>query len=87
MGMVIRPLSLKQANAYVAELHRHNKPTVGHKFSIGCYKNDELVGVAIVGRPLARRLCQDREGDGLQNHLHVHTEIRKRCKPPRLRMD
>lgn len=56
MGMVIRPLSLKQANAYVAELHRHNKPTVGHKFSIGCYKNDELVGVAIVGRPLARHL-------------------------------
>ena len=30
------PVSLKDANAFVAEHHRHHKPTRGHKFSIGC---------------------------------------------------
>ena len=36
--------------------HRHNKPTNGGKFSIGAAYGGELVGVAIVGRPLARML-------------------------------
>lgn len=36
--------------------HRHNIPTVGHKYSISCYDNDRLCGVAICGRPVARRL-------------------------------
>lgn len=35
MTLSIRPLTLKQANAYVAAHHRHNKPVVGHRFSIG----------------------------------------------------
>ena len=28
------PISLKDANAFVAEHHRHHKPVVGHKFSM-----------------------------------------------------
>lgn len=40
----------------VAELHRHHKPVVGHRFSIGCFDGDKLVGAAIVGRPVARML-------------------------------
>ena len=36
--------------------HRHHKPTRGHKFSIGVSDNGALVGVAICGRPVARRL-------------------------------
>ena len=31
----IRPISLAEANAFVEEHHRHHKPVVGHKFSIG----------------------------------------------------
>jgi hypothetical protein len=50
------PISLADANAFVAEHHRHHKPTVGHKFSIGCAKDGKLVGVAIVGRPVSRYL-------------------------------
>ena len=50
------PISLKDANAFVAEHHRHHKPVVGHKFSIGCALNGQLVGVAIVGRPVSRHL-------------------------------
>ena len=54
--LTLTPVSLAKANAFVAEYHRHHKPTVGHKFSIGCSENGRLVGVAIVGRPVSRYL-------------------------------
>ena len=54
--MRLIPVSLKEANAFVAEHHRHHKPVVGHKFSIGCMQAGRLVGVAIVGRPVSRYL-------------------------------
>jgi hypothetical protein len=56
MGIEICPMTLKDANAYVAEHHRHHKPAVGHKFSIGCTDGEKIVGVAIVGRPVSRYL-------------------------------
>ena len=52
----ICPISLAEANAFVAEHHRHHKPVVGHKFSIGCTDGEKIVGVAIVGRPVSRYL-------------------------------
>ena len=52
----ICPMTLKEANAYVEQYHRHHKPVVGHKFSIGCSDGEKIVGVAIVGRPVARHL-------------------------------
>ncbi len=52
----ICPVSLKEANAYVEQHHRHHKPVVGHKFSIGCTDGENIVGVAIVGRPVSRYL-------------------------------
>ncbi len=48
------PLTLKEANALVASLHRHHKPVVGHRFSLGAKLGDVLVGAAIIGRPVAR---------------------------------
>lgn len=48
------PITLKAANDFVAQYHRHHKPSVGHKFSIGLNNNDDLIGVAIMGRPVAR---------------------------------
>lgn len=56
MSLFIRPITLKQANAYVAQHHRHNMPTNGHKWSLACYDGDRLCGVAIAGQPIARRL-------------------------------
>ena len=50
------PVSLKEANAFVEQHHRHHKPVVGHKFSIACTDGENIVGVAIVGRPVARYL-------------------------------
>jgi hypothetical protein len=49
------PLSLAQANEHVAAWHRHNRPTVGHKFSVGAADEDGVLrAVCIVGRPVAR---------------------------------
>jgi hypothetical protein len=49
--MKIIPVTFRQACAFVKELHRHNKPPVGHKFSIGAADdNGNLVGVAMAGR-------------------------------------
>jgi hypothetical protein len=54
--MQIKPISLKFAQAYVQEHHRHNKPPVGHKFSVGLFDGERCVGVAVAGRPVARLL-------------------------------
>ena len=54
--MKICPLTLKTANEFVRKYHRHSNPTTGCKFAIGCYDNDILVGCAICGRPVSRRL-------------------------------
>ena len=63
-------VELKEANGFVASFHRHHKPVVGHRFSLGARGSVGLVGVVIVGRPVARmtdqintvevtRLCTD----------------------------
>lgn len=49
-------LTFSDARAFVAQHHRHSKPPQGHKFSIGAVVDSELVGVCIVGRPVARKL-------------------------------
>lgn len=56
MSLVVAPITLRDANAFVARLHRHHKPVVGHKFSIAAMTGNDVVGVVIVGRPVARRL-------------------------------
>jgi hypothetical protein len=68
--MTVVPISLKDANAFVEKYHRHHKPVLRCKWQIGAMKNDNLVGVCMVGRPVARvfdhtkvievtRLCTD----------------------------
>lgn len=53
--MHVVPLTLAQAKDFVGRFHRHNKPPVGHKFSIGVINDWGLmVGVATAGRPVAR---------------------------------
>ena len=54
--MKIQPITLKVANAFVQQYHRHSNPTVGCKFAIGLFENTELIGVAICGRPVSRIL-------------------------------
>jgi hypothetical protein len=55
MSLSVERIGLDEANAFVAEHHRHHKPVVGHLFSLGAALDGRIVGVAIVGRPVARR--------------------------------
>ena len=50
------PMTLAEANEFVANFHRHNKPVPGARFSIGASDGAQLVGVAIVSRPISRVL-------------------------------
>lgn len=52
----IKPITLKQASEFINANHRHNGATVGHKFSIGLYDGDKLIGCAVCGRPVSRYL-------------------------------
>lgn len=70
MRMQHARIDLAEANAFVAEHHRHHKAVVGHLFSIAAVLDERIVGVVIVGRPVSRfrddgltaevtRLCTD----------------------------
>lgn len=71
MGLKIVPLTLKEANQYIIQNHRHHDKATGHKFSIGVIDEDGILhGVAVVGHPQGRfddngkrvevlRLCTD----------------------------
>jgi len=55
VSLSIVPISLAEANAFVAEHHRHHKPVPGAKFCIAVADQaGKVCGVAIVGRPVAR---------------------------------
>lgn len=71
MSLVAVPITLREANVFVRDHHRHSRPTEGGKFAIGAVAQDVLVGVAIVGRPIARRL-----DDGMT------AEVRRLCVLP-----
>lgn len=74
MRFIVIPLDLIEANTFVERYHRHHRPVIGHKFSLGAALNNKICGVAIVGRPVSRmrddgltlevtRLCTDGTGN------------------------
>ncbi len=58
MTLQAMPTTLKDAQGFVGKFHRHHKSPVGHRWSVGCAKRGELVGVAVVGRPVAHKTPQ-----------------------------
>lgn len=56
MRLRIVPCELDEANAFVERVHRHHPPVIGHKFSLAAALGETVVGVAVVGRPVARGL-------------------------------
>lgn len=63
--LVIVPVTLDEANAFVEQHHRHRGPVVGAKFCVAVANTigsgdheviNDIVGVAIAGRPVARGL-------------------------------
>lgn len=60
MSLELVPVTFAQACAFVAEHHRHHPPPTGMKFCVGVANNDGLIGVGIVGRPVARHFDDGR---------------------------
>lgn len=57
MSLRLVPVSFRDACGFVAMWHRHHRPPVGHKFSVGVADDqDVLRGVVMVSRPVARSL-------------------------------
>lgn len=54
MTLQVVQVTLDEANAMVARLHRHSEPVVQHKFSIGALGDGKIQGVAIVEIPKGR---------------------------------
>lgn len=53
--LALRPMKFADACSFVDGNHRHHRAPRGHKFSLGAVRDDFLVGVVIVGRPVSRR--------------------------------
>lgn len=75
--MKLRPITLREANGFVARNHRHHAPVRGCVFCVALWRGEELVGVAIVGRPVARNLD---DGETLEvTRLCVLDGIKNAC--------
>jgi hypothetical protein len=47
------PITLGEGKEFVRRFHRHNMPPLSWKFGVGITLDDNLVGVALAGRPVA----------------------------------
>ena len=56
-SLCLVPVTLKEAFRFIRLHHRHHRPPVGGYFAVGVSRGGESVGVAVVGRPVARALC------------------------------
>jgi hypothetical protein len=55
-NLQLQPITLREANEFVATHHRHHGMVQGVKFAIGLNDGEKVVGVITVGRPVARLL-------------------------------
>lgn len=58
--MELRPISIRDAMTVVTALHRHLERPTGAKLALSAFHGGQLVGVALVGRPVSR-VTQRRE--------------------------
>jgi len=63
MALEVVPTTLRAANAFVAEHHRHHGRARGCVFVLAAADEAGLHGVAIVGRPVARLLQDGRTAE------------------------
>ena len=62
MKLIVVPVELKEANQFIDALHRHHKPVIFHRFSLGCVDETGLIhGVCVVGKPVARLAGKPRD--------------------------
>lgn len=59
--LIAVPVELKEANEYVAKLHRHHDPVYRDKFRLACIDADgEIHGVIQAARPVSRHMDDGR---------------------------
>jgi DNA adenine methylase len=56
MRLTVAPVTFRQACGFIDAHHRHHRPPQGMRFALGVTDGPRLVGVATVGRPVARHL-------------------------------
>ncbi len=56
MNVELVPTTLREANAFVRQHHRHHGPVRGCICVVAAATGEVVVGVAIVGRPVSRKL-------------------------------
>jgi hypothetical protein len=54
MTLQLQPITKGEADVFIRQHHRHHQPAVGWKFGIGLNDGAKVVGVVVVGRPVAR---------------------------------
>ena len=54
MSLQLQPVTFEEARAFVAEHHSTHDPPQGWKFGVGVNNGRDVVGVAMVGRPVSR---------------------------------
>jgi len=54
MSLRLTPITLREARAFVGQHHRHHRPPQGGLFAVAVELGGAVVGVAIVGNPVAR---------------------------------
>lgn len=54
MPLQLQPVTFAEAAAFIEKHHRHHSPPQGSKFCIAVNDGQKVVGVIIVGRPVAR---------------------------------
>lgn len=57
------PMTRDEGNAFVGIVHRHAGQVVSHRFAIGAWVGEQLVGVAMVGNTKARGLQERRSAE------------------------
>lgn len=56
VSLAIQPITIGEARIFVGQHHRHHKPPVSALFAIAVNDGEKVVGVVMVGRPVARML-------------------------------
>lgn len=54
--MRVVPCTIAEAKAFVEQHHRHHDAPLGGLFAVACADDEQVRGVAVVGRPVARML-------------------------------
>lgn len=54
--LFIQPITQAEAKAFIRQYHRHHNPSLGWIFGVAVNDGEKVVGVATVGRPVARLL-------------------------------